>query len=70
MKKYKVTITHVLEIEADNACAASAFAKKLRISGPSSSMFKTFSSITSKVSDFWLASRAAEEKIKTRVEAA
>jgi len=70
MKRYKVTITHVVEIEADNACAASNFAKKLSLNGPLSSMSRTFSAKNSKVSDFWVASRTSEHPAKVRVEAA
>lgn len=70
MKRYKVTITHVVEIQADNACAASDFAKKLSLNGPLSSMSRTFSAMNSHVSDFWFASRTPEPTAKVRVEAA
>ena len=70
MRRYKVTITHVVEIQADNACAASDFAKKLSLNGPFSSMSRTFSAMNSKVSDFWFASRTAQQPAKIRVEAA
>jgi len=70
MRKYRVTIKYTLDVEADNACAAHTFAKRLTVGGPTCSVFRTFSSLTSKVSDFWFARRNGNESVKVSVEAA